>query len=51
MPSILDIEKKEWKQLPVKEGDVYYSTANAITNSRKYIVGTLVTAKDSEIQR
>ena len=39
MPSILDIEKKEWKQLPVKEGDVYYSTANAITNSRKYIVG------------
>lgn len=37
-PSILDIEKKEWKQLPVKKGDTY-SSANAITNSRKYIVG------------
>lgn len=45
MPSILDIEKKEWKQLPVKEGDVYYSTANAITNSRKYIVGYIGNSK------
>ena len=45
MPSILDIEKKEWKQLPVKEGDVYYSTAKAITNSRKYIVGYIGNSK------
>lgn len=45
MPSILDIEKKEWKQLPVKEGDIYYSTANAITNSRKYIVGYIGNSK------
>ncbi len=44
-PSILDIEKKEWKQLPVKEGDIYYSTANAITNSRKYIVGYIGNSK------
>ena len=44
-PSILDIEKKEWKQLPVKEGDVYHSTANAITNSRKYIVGYIGNSK------
>lgn len=45
MPSILDIEKKEWKQLPVKEGDIYYSSANAITNSRKYITGYISTDK------
>lgn len=37
-PSILDIEKKEWKLLPIKNGDTY-SSSNAITNSRKYIVG------------
>lgn len=41
MPSILDIENKKWTPLGLKEGDLQYSLANAITPSRKYIVGTV----------
>ena len=41
MPSILDIENKKWTPLGLKEGDLQYSMANAITPSRKYIVGTV----------
>ena len=39
IPSILDIEKKEWTQLGLKEeANKSYSTANAITPSHKYII-------------
>ena len=43
VPAILNIEKQEWQNLPVRKGDTFYSMANAITNSRKYIVGYIST--------
>ena len=44
IPSILDIEKKEWTQLGLKEeANKSYSTANAITPSHKYIIGYVST--------
>lgn len=44
-PAILNIEKQEWQELPVRKGDTFYSAANAITNSRKYIAGYIGTDK------
>ena len=44
-PAILNIEKQEWQELPVRKGDTFYSAANAITNSRKYIAGFIGTDK------
>lgn len=44
-PAILNIDKQEWQELPIKKGDTFYSTANSITNSRKYIAGYIGTGK------
>lgn len=39
----IEYRKQEWQNLPVRKGDTFYSMANAITNSRKYIVGYIST--------
>lgn len=43
MPSILDIENKKWTPLGLKEGDCEAggTQANAISKTRKYIVGSI----------
>lgn len=44
IPSILDINNKTWTELGLNNGDeTLYSCANAITPSRKYIVGYVST--------
>lgn len=45
-PAILDIEKGEWTMLPIKESDERkLAAANAITPSRKYVIGYTSTDK------